>query len=78
MNASPIFMPSHHAPTPALIRAARFPGLRSLAWSGDQLYASRGYHLLRSSIGDISSSFGWTPVATFRPAWQRRLSVINR
>jgi hypothetical protein len=78
MNASPIFMPSHHVPTPALIRAARFPGLRSLAWSGDQLYASRGYHLLRSSIGDISSGLAWKPVAAFRPTWQRRLSVTNR
>lgn len=78
MNASPIFMPPHHAPTPALVCTARFPGLRSLAWSGDQLYASRGYQLLRSSIVDISSGLAWKPVAVFRPIWPRRLSVINR
>jgi hypothetical protein len=78
MNASLIFMPSHHAPIPALGRAARFPGLRSLAWSGDQLYASREYQLLRSSIVDVSSGLAWKPVAAFRPTWQRRLSVTNR
>ncbi len=33
-----------------LIRVARFPGLRALAWSGDQLYASRGYQLVRARI----------------------------
>ena len=56
---------------------ARFPRLRVLAWSGDQLYASRGYQLLRASIQDPSSALMWQPVARFQPDWRRRLSVMN-
>jgi hypothetical protein len=61
-----------------LVRIARFPGLRALAWSGDQLYASRGYQLLRCRIQNPSSELIWQPVAAFLPAWRRRLSVMNR
>src|SRR5579863_3160274 len=57
-----------------LLRAARFPGLRALAWSGDQLYASRGYQLLCARIQN-ASAITWQPVATFRPTLRRRLSV---
>ena len=62
---------------PTLNRAARFPGLRALAWSGDQLYASHGYQLMRAQILE-ASSVTWQPVASFRPAWRRRFSVMNR
>jgi hypothetical protein len=62
----------------ALVRAAHFPGLRALAWSGDQLYASRGYQLVCAKIQDVSQGVIWQPAATFRPSWQRRLSVMNR
>ena len=58
-----------------LIRIARFPRLRALAWSGDYLYAARGYHLRRARIQDPSASVTWQPVAGFRPALRRRLSV---
>src|SRR5271167_1599579 len=60
-----------------LIRLARFPGLRALAWSGDQLYASRGYQLVCARVQDPSASLKWQPMAKFRPAWRRRLSVLN-
>jgi len=60
-----------------LARCARVPGLRALAWNGDVLYASRGYKLLRAAIKD-PSSLDWQSVASFRPAWKRRLSVTNR
>src|SRR5690242_16300404 len=60
-----------------LTRCARVPGLRALAWDGDVLYASRGYHLLRATITD-HSTLDWQPVASFRPGWKRRLSVTNR
>jgi hypothetical protein len=66
-----------HPPNLNLVRAARFPGLRALAWSADQLYAARGYQLLRASIPNASSEIAWQPVATFRPAWRRRFSVMN-
>ena len=70
--------------TDRLTRVARFPRLRALAWAADYLYVSRGYQLLRArinidtSINDLSASLSWQPVATFRPALRRRLSVMNR
>jgi hypothetical protein len=64
-----------------LARAARIPRLRVLAWSGDDLYASRGYHLLRTTIpGDVASSadLSWQSVASYRPPWWRNFtSAIN-
>jgi len=62
---------------PALLRAAHFPGLRALAWSGDQLYAARGYELLRARILN-ASDLTWQPVAQFRPGLRRRVSVRTR
>jgi hypothetical protein len=62
----------------SLVRVARFPGLRALAWCGDVLYASRGYKLLRARILDPFSYVGWPVVAEFRPPLHRRLSAFNR
>jgi hypothetical protein len=62
----------------SLTRLARFPGLRALAWSGDVLYASRGYDLLCARVIDPTHKVAWEPVAKFRPDWKRRLSVRNR
>jgi hypothetical protein len=39
-----------------LVRAARFPGLRALAWAGDRFYAGRGYQLVVGGIQDPSST----------------------
>src|ERR1035437_1443538 len=61
-----------------LVRVARFPRLRTLAWSGDHLYASRGYRMMRARIQDPSNSLTWEPVAEFQPELRRRLSVVNR
>jgi hypothetical protein len=61
-----------------LTRVARFPNLRALAWSGDVLYASRGYKLLYAQIQNPSHDLIWQPVATFRPSWRRRLFAKNR
>jgi hypothetical protein len=61
----------------SLVRAARFPNLKALAWSGDELYASRGYHLLRARFpqGEISSAdLSWASVGSFSPAWWRNFS----
>jgi hypothetical protein len=60
-----------------LTRVARFPRLRVLAWSGDHLYASRGYQLVRAKIQNPVDSLRWQPVAAFHPEWRRRLSVGN-
>jgi hypothetical protein len=61
-----------------LTRAARFPGLRALAWSGNQLYASRGYRLLRARIESPSDNLAWRPVAKVHPSFRRRLSATTR
>ncbi len=60
-----------------LTRVARFPRLRALAWSGDHLYASRGYQLLRARIEHPGNNLSWDLVAAFRPPPRRRLSVMN-
>ncbi len=78
MTALPATMPSDHERDWALTRNARFPGLRALAWSGHQLYASRGYQLVRAKIQNASDTLPWQPVAHFRPTLKRRLSVANR
>jgi hypothetical protein len=61
-----------------LTLAARFPNLRALAWSGDQLYASRGYQLLRTTVREPFARISWQPVGAFQPAWRRKLSGSNR
>ena len=64
-----------------LALVARFPRLRALAWSGDYLYASSGYELLRAKILQTevpSANLPWQPVASFRPAWWRRGSAAIR
>src|SRR5207302_5148051 len=61
----------------SVVRVARFPRLRALAWADAQLYASRGYHLLRARIppGQISSAdVSWESVASYSPAWWRNFS----
>jgi hypothetical protein len=58
--------------------AVHFPGLRALAWSGDELYASRGYQLIRAKITNPDLSVDWHPVGNYRPPLRRRLSVGNR
>ena len=66
-----------NSPLASLTLAARFSGLRALAWSGRDLYASRGYELLRASIKD-ARDIPWQPVAHYRPSLRRRLSATNR
>src|SRR5436305_10128885 len=61
-----------------LMSVARVPWLRALAWSGEYLYASRGYHMVRARIQDLSRDLTWDRVAAFRPPLRRRLSVMNR
>jgi hypothetical protein len=55
--------------------------LRALSWSGDYLYASRGYELLRANFSQSiipSANVDWQPVASFRPAWWRHASASIR
>lgn len=62
----------------ALQRVARFPRLRALAWSGDTLYASRKYELLRTTIGRgkiPSDQLHWESVAAFNPPYWRHITA---
>jgi len=74
-------MVTHRAP-PAplldwkLVRHATFPRLRVLAWSGNILYASRGYTLLRADT--VMPNIAWEPIARYSPLWWRKLSASSR
>ena len=63
---------------PKLTRVARIPKLRALTWSGDELYAARGYEILRAKINDPAATVTWQPIATFDPSLRRKLSVATR
>jgi hypothetical protein len=56
---------------------ARFPGLRAVAWSGETLYAARGYALLRAKVRE-SPKLVWERVGMFRPDWKQRITVRHR
>ena len=58
-----------------LVRAARFPHLRVLAWAGDRLYAAHGYQLSRAHIQRPVESVNWEPLAAFHPGFRRQLSA---
>src|SRR5579859_2234903 len=60
-----------------LLRIARIPRLRALAWDGDVLYAARAYELLQGRIVD-DAEMNWKSAGRFHPGWKRRLSVANR
>lgn len=62
---------------PTLLRIARIPRLRALAWDGDVLYAARAYELLQGRIVG-EAQMEWKPVGRFHAGWKRRLSVANR
>ena len=53
-------------------------GMRALAWSGDILYASRGYDLMGLQLPGQSPSLTWKAAAKFHPNLWRKLSVRNR
>ncbi|HXJ87395.1 MAG TPA: hypothetical protein VMS18_11300 [Candidatus Binatia bacterium] len=60
-----------------LDRIARCPGLRVLASVGNELYASRGYTILRTALED-PVNLDWHSVAHVRPSLRRRASITNR
>ena len=76
MNSPPARQ--NETPAPRLIRTARLPGLRALTWSGDELYAGRGYQVMRAKIESPAVAPAWQPVASFRPTVRRRISVTHR
>lgn len=60
----------------SLTRVASFPGLRALAWCGNDLYGSRGYELVRARVDD--GCVRWAPVAQYQPKWWRSLTASSR
>jgi len=59
-----------------LAPVAAFDRMRVLAWSGNILYASRGYSLL--STEGANDEIRWREVASFQPPWWRRLTAHSR
>ena len=70
--------PANHELTNLLSRVIRLPAFRALAWSGDALYASRGYELFRARIQDPIRDINWQSVAKFSPGWKRQITSANR
>jgi hypothetical protein len=68
--------PAHRPDVLNIVPVAAFPGLKTLAWRGDWLYASRGYSLLR--VNTSKEAIEWQPVAHYVPVWWRNLSVGSR
>jgi len=58
-----------------LALVGRFPRMRALAWSGDWLYASRGYAVLRARMTRVIE---WERVGLFRPAAWRSISSCSQ
>jgi hypothetical protein len=79
MKADSRFDPPDSVPAWQLRRVARFPGLRALSWSGNRLYASRGYDLFCATIsGAVTSDLSWRPVARHRPVLWRSITASTR
>ncbi len=67
-------MPPDSSP---LIPFARIAGLRVLAWSGNWLYGSKRYDVVRARVQSSGQSFAWEKIGSFRPNWKRNFSVRN-
>lgn len=78
MTESHISAPPEQSLPTRLTSVARLPGLRALLWSGDILYASRGYQLFSARIQNPSQGIHWQSVGQFRPSLRRRFSILNR
>jgi hypothetical protein len=81
MTTPPSMTPPVQGQAWELARISKFPRLRALAWSGDYLYASSGYELLRAKVLQTDVPFAdlpWQPVASFPPAWWRHASAFFR
>jgi len=53
-----------------LTKLAAFPGLRALCWNKSDLYASRGYELLRGKV-NRQDSLAWKPVGVWHAGLAR-------
>ena len=58
-----------------LALVGRFPRMRALAWSGDWLYASRGYEVVRARASDVIE---WERVGSVPPAAWRAITSSSR
>lgn len=74
MAAQPVIA-AINSPAIRAIKVATFTNLRALAWSGQTLYASRGYTLLAS---EPEHSFAWRDVGRFQPPTWRSLTSQTR
>ncbi len=66
--------PGHEETGRTLALVNKFPRMRVLAWRGSELYASRGYNLLRAQITSTAGPIDWRPIARYQPEIWRNLS----
>src|SRR5690348_14342677 len=59
------------------VQIAAFPNMRALAWSGDMLYASRGYTLLRARV-QAGKNIVWEKIGAYRPGVWRNITSSSR
>ena len=62
---------------PGLTYLKSWPRMRALSWSGEALYASRGYTLFKGIPAD-SQDITWTEVGHFKPEWWRRFTSAGK
>jgi len=72
MAAAANVFPSASVGAPKLTKIAVFPGLRVLCWKNGNLYASRGYELLRGKVTREDSSLAWESAGVWRAGLVRR------
>jgi hypothetical protein len=60
------------------VRIDAFANMRALAWRESVLYASRGYTLLRATMGTQPSVIEWNHVGRYRPAAWHTVTSCSR
>jgi hypothetical protein len=71
-------LPDVPSGAPKLTKVAAFQGLRALCWDNGDLYASRGYELLRGKVNRQDFSLAWEPAGVWRAGLARRCTCSVR
>ena len=64
--------------SPHLVKLAEFSNLRVLCWDKNNLYASRGYSLLKLEVRPDGLDFIWQNAGVYRPPIRNRLAASTR
>jgi hypothetical protein len=67
--------PTFQVNSPLLVKLAEFRNVRVLCWDKNELYASRGYSLLKLDVRQECLDFGWRNAGVYRPGIRNRLTA---